>query len=101
MTPEVIHAGERARPGSRQALGDADPHQQATCEARTTGDGQEVEIVVADTGAFEGRVQDVREAFEVVAGGELGHHAAEFRVEVDLGVDDVGEDAAAISHDSD
>src|SRR5258708_12864294 len=41
------------------------------------------------------------QALEVIAGRELRYHAAEFPVQVDLRVDDVGEDAAAVLHDGD
>ena len=38
----------------------------------------------------------MRKPLQVVAGGQLGNDAAELAVQVDLRVDDVGEDAAAI-----
>ena len=37
----------------------------------------------------------------MVASGELGDHAAELPVQLDLGVDDVGEDVPAVFHDRD
>src|SRR5260370_3666759 len=43
----------------------------------------------------------MRQALEVIAGRELRYHAAELLVQVDLRVDDVGEDAAAVFHDGD
>ena len=38
----------------------------------------------------------MRKAFQVVASGELGYDAAELRMQVDLRMDDVGQDAPAI-----
>ena len=52
-------------------------------------------------GLLQGEVEQLREALEVVTGGELGHNAAELPVQVDLGMDDVGEDVAAVSYHRD
>jgi hypothetical protein len=90
VSPEVVHPSERTRPGCRQPFRDADADQQAARQAWAPSDCEEINVARADTGALEGHVEEVREAFEVVSGGELGHHATELGVEVDLRVDDVG-----------
>ncbi len=43
----------------------------------------------------------MRQALEVVAGRELRDHAAELLVQVNLRMDDVGEDAATVLNDGD
>jgi hypothetical protein len=43
----------------------------------------------------------VRQSLEVVARSQLGHDAAELLVQVDLGVDDVRQNAPAIFDDCD
>ena len=50
---------------------------------------------------IEGQVEEAGQALEVVARGQLGDDAAEVPVQVDLGVDDVGQDLAAVLHDRD
>jgi hypothetical protein len=101
MPPEVIHSGHWPGPRGRQALGHADSDQQAAGQARTAGDRDEVEVVTSDTGTCKAEIKQVRQAFEVVSGRQLWHHAAELGVKVDLGVDDVGEDATPIRHHRD
>jgi len=98
VSPQVVHARHRTGPRSGQAFGEADAHQKAPREARTSRDGDEVEVVAADAGTLKAQVQQVRQAFEVVSSGELGHHAPELGVQVDLRVDDVGEDAPAAGY---
>ncbi|TMF94744.1 MAG: methyltransferase domain-containing protein [Chloroflexi bacterium] len=59
-------------------------------------DGDEVEVRGLDRGLLEGEVEEAGQSLEVVAGRELGHDAAEVLVQVHLGVDDVGQDLAAV-----
>jgi len=101
VSPEVVHPRDRSGPGCGQAFGEADSDQQAAGKARPAGDGDEVEVVTADAGTLKAQVEEVRQAFEVVSGGELGHHATELGVQVDLRVDDVGEDAPAAGYHRD
>jgi hypothetical protein len=101
MSPQVVHPSHRSRPGCGQAFGEADPHQQAAREARTAGDGDEVQVVTADAGTLKAQIKEVWQAFEVVSGGELGHHAPELGVQVHLRMDDVGEDTPAADYHRD
>jgi len=101
VSPEVVHSRHRSGPGCGKAFGETDSHEQAPGETRAAGDGDEVEVVTADTGTVKAQVKEVGQAFEVVSGGELGHHATELGVQVDLRVDDVGEDAPAAGYHRD
>jgi hypothetical protein len=94
----MIDAGERLRPGGGQALPHTDPDEQTAGQAGTARDGDEVEVGGFRAGLPKGYVEQMREALEVVAGGQLRHDAAELFVKLDLGVDDVGEDAAPVSY---
>ena len=92
MPPEVVDTGQLGRPRRRQTLGDPGPDQQAAGQPRTSGDGDQVDVGGFGGGAFEGQVEQVREALEVIAGGQLGDDASKTRVQVDLRMDDVRED---------
>ena len=101
VAPEVVDAGQGLVPGRRQPLPHAHPDQQAADQAGAAGDGDEVEVRGLDRGLLEGEVEEAGQPLEVVAGRQLGDDAAEVLVQVDLGVDDVGEDLAAVLDDRD
>jgi hypothetical protein len=92
----VVDAGQRLGPGRRQTLPDPDSDQETTGETWTSGHGDEVEVCGLNAGAVQCEVEKMREAFEVVPRRQLGDHTAELLVQLDLGVDDVGEDFATI-----
>jgi hypothetical protein len=101
MTPKVIDAGERLGPGGGQALPHADADQEASCKPGASRHGDQVEVRGFRDRASHREVDEVRESLEVVAGRELGDHAAEFFVQVDLGVDDVRQHPTPILDDCD
>jgi hypothetical protein len=97
----MIHAGKRPRPGGGQALGDANAHEQATRQARSARDREQLDIVWTDARDLEGSVQDARQALEMVPRGELRDDAAVAGVQGNLGMDDVGKHPAPTIYQGD
>ncbi len=103
---EVVHGNERQVSGRAEALGEGDAHHERTHEARPRrhADGREVgrrQRVDAEVGARlrEGLLKDADDGLGVLAAGDLGHDAAEARVEVDLGGHDArAHDAVGVGH---
>ena len=60
------------------------------------GEASEADVIRARAGLLEGKVEEARQALEVVARGEFRDDAAEVLVQVHLRVDDVRHDAAAV-----
>ena len=101
VTPQVIDAGERFRPRGRQALADPHTYQQAAHQARAASDREQVDVRRLDLRLLQGKVEQAGQPFEMVARGKLGDHAAELPVQVDLGVDHVGQHFAPAFNDRD
>jgi hypothetical protein len=80
----MVHAGEWPGPGGGQALRDANADEQAAGKARPASDSDEVDVRGCGAGALEGKVQQLWQTLEVVAGGKLWDHATVFGVEIDL-----------------
>jgi len=75
MALQVIHGDERLaqREGERFGIGDAD--QQRACEAGAFGDGDGVQVGEADSSAGDGLTHDGNDVAQVLARGQLRHHA--------------------------
>jgi hypothetical protein len=101
VAPQVVDSGQGPVPGRGQSLGHAHADEQAADQARAAGHRQLVEVGGSDACPLEGEVEQLGQALEVVAGGELGDDAAEVPVQVDLRVDDVGQDLATVLDDRD
>ena len=66
-------------------------HQRAE-QARACGIGDEVDVGERFARTFEGLLQDMRQATQMVTRGKFGDDAAVDAVQFDLGIDFVGED---------
>ena len=95
---EVMAGDERKSGGNAEALGKGHAHHEGADEAGTRSDADGGEVgwgkrVAAKVGASarEHLLEDAHDGLGVLARGNLGHHAAKARVEVDLG----GHDARA------
>ena len=106
MALEVVHADERhvLRPGS--PFRERHAHHKRAHKARRVGDGHGIEIAPAQARhaqAGSRRVQafvaHAADGLDVLAAGDLRHHAAEARMEVDLRGHDVGHKNALAVHD--
>jgi hypothetical protein len=91
---EVVHRGERQLTSVCESFGCRDTDEESPDQTRTHRDGYTGYIVERHAGVGERLLYDAVEAFEVGAGGDLGDDAAVAGV-LRLGVDDVGERAAA------
>ena len=96
VAPEVVDAGDGLVPRRGEAFGDPDANEQTPDKAGSAGDREQVDVGRSHGGLVESPVQKERKAFQVVAGRELGDDATELLVHVDLGVDEIGEDPAAV-----
>jgi hypothetical protein len=101
MAPQVVDAGERLRPRGGQALPHTDSDEEASGKPGASRDRDEVEVRRFCAGAVQGEINQVGQPLEVVARGQFGDDAAELFVQVDLRVDDIRQDAAAVLDDCD
>ena len=76
MPGDVVDRDQRqaARPG--RGLGRIDPNQQRTAQAWALRHGDRVEIIPAQTGRLERGPHHRSQIAQVLAAGDLGHHAA-------------------------
>jgi hypothetical protein len=93
VTLEVVHGDQREPLREGEAFGGRDPDEEGADQTRTHRDGDAGYVVEGCSRVGERLLYDAIEAFEVGAGGDLGHHAAVALV-LRLCVDDVGENAA-------
>ena len=91
----MIHAREWARPRRAQSLRYADTDKQATGEAGSARYRDQTDVVRARIRTLESEVEQMGQALEVIARGQLGDDPTEVFVQVDLRVDDVGQDLAS------
>src|SRR5438477_392353 len=101
VAPEMVDAGDRPMPCRAQAFGHAHADKQAPGQARPAGDGDQADVFATSVCLLERGFQQVRQPFEVVASRQLRDHAAELAMQIDLGVDDVGQHPAAAFDQSD
>ena len=85
MPLNVVYAHERqpVRPG--QGLRKRRPYEQSAYKSRTRGHGDRFEVSETDAGLLHGRVDDRYDIPDVMSAGQFGDHAAEERVQIDLG----------------
>src|SRR5207253_2264922 len=70
-------------------------------KARAASDREQVDVRRLDLRLLQGKVEQAGQPFEMVARGKLGDHAAELPMQVDLGVDHVGQHFAPAFNDRD
>ena len=101
VPPEVIDPADGPGPRGSESLRNAHPDQEAAREAGASRNRDQVDVVPVLAGRLECQFEQLRQPLQVVAGRELRDDAAEILVQVDLRVDDVGQDAAAIFNQCD
>ena len=94
---EVIDRDQRLVVGQRDRLGHGQPDDEAADQTRPGGRRDAVERREADIGLRHRLGDDEVERFDMGAGGDLGHDAAERGMLVDLRQHDVGQNAAALA----
>ena len=107
MALEVVHADERQPVAIARPFAYATPTTSAPTSPGAVRDRDRIEVGEGErtveperlAGALHRLVDDADDRLGVLAARDLGHHAAEARVEVDLARDHVGEQLAAAAHD--
>ncbi len=94
MAFQVVHAEHRLVQRQAQAAGDRGAHQQGPGQARALGVGDRVDVGERHVGLGQRLLQQGDGAPDMVARGQLRHHAAVLLVHGDLGMQGVGEQAA-------
>ena len=94
MALEVIDGQQRLVVRESQRLGGHDAHHHPADQTRSTGGGNAVKFVEAQSGLVQRLDEESVEAFEMGAGGDLRHDAAEAAMLGELGIDDIGADEA-------
>ena len=96
---EMIDGDQRQPLRKGQSLGVGDAHQQRSGQSRAAGHGDGVQIVKRDIGLGQRRAHHRDNGAQMLAAGQLRHHAAIARVGRNLRGDDRGERArAALDH---
>ncbi len=95
---QVVDGRQREPAGGGEPLGGRDPDEQRPHESRALRHGDQVEVVEGGLRPGERVVDDGVDELEVVARGDLRHHAPEAVVHA-LGGDDVGQDLAVAGDD--
>ena len=96
---EVVHPDVREVGGERDRLRRADPDEQRAGEAGPVARGDRVEVGELDARLDERFGDHRRDQLHVGTARDLGHHAAEARVEIDLARHDRRVDEATVFHD--
>ena len=86
---QVVHADERRPGGERDAFRRSHPHQERPDEPGADRHGHAVEVTEPDPGRVERLLEQRVQRLDMRASGDLGHHAAEPLVQMDLGGDQV------------
>ena len=86
MPFEVVHAQHGLVERRTQRAGHASPHQQRPCQARPPGVGHHIHISKALARFGQNGLGQGQHTADMVAAGQLGHHAAIRLVHVDLAV---------------
>ncbi len=86
-----MHRQHRAAPGETQSVRHATAHHQGANQARPGGIGDDVRFF--DPGLVQHPPDQRQQAAHVIAGGDLRHHAAVGRVQVDLAMQRMGDEA--------
>ena len=94
MTVEVVDGDERQAPRPRDRLGGREADEQRAHEPRALRHADAVDVREAEPGIVERRANDGRDQLEVASRRDLGHDAAEPRVQVRLRGDDRREQLA-------
>ena len=103
---EVVDSDERQASRPCRTLRERDPHHERAHEARRVRHGNGIQIAPGQTfdaqrgsSHVETLVAHAADSLDVLAAGDLGHHTAEARMEVDLRGHDVGDERAVAVDD--
>ena len=103
---QMVHADERLAGRPRGALRERNAHHERTHEPRRVRHGNGIQIAPGQTfdaqrgsSHVEALVAHAADSLDVLAASDLGHHAAEARMEVDLRGHDVGDKRAVAVDD--
>ncbi len=96
MRLEMVHADVRDIEGERERLGRTHADEERTGETRAVARGDGIDVGEARTRLHERFGDDAADELGVRATRDLGHHAAEARVKVDLTRHDAGTDVVPV-----
>ena len=98
VPPDMVDGHQGHVQGKGGGFGEVHPHQHRPDEPRRVGDGHRVNVPPGDARLDQGLVREARDGLNVLAGGNLRHHAAIDGVHVRLGGDGVGQNRPPVSH---
>ena len=90
----VVHADRRDAPGEGQGLGAGGAHQQGADQTGTGGVGDGLDLRNLGARLAQHLADQWQHALDVVARGQLRHHAAVDAMQVDLAEQGIGQQAA-------
>lgn len=96
---EVVHGVKGFVPEDGESAGGEGADEERAEEAGGVGDGDIIDVVFGEVGVSKGLVDDGEDGFEVGASGDFGNDAAVGSKNIDLGDDDVAEDAGLVCDD--
>ncbi len=99
VTLKVIHGNQRKMIRKSECLGVSDAHQERSGKARAGGDSDGIEIGKRKVRLGQRSANHGNDGAEMLAAGQLRHHAAVTRVRRDLRGDHGGNGARATLHD--
>ena len=98
VAPDMVNRDDRHIESIGHRLSKVHTHQQGADEAGGVGHRYRVNVAPGDSRLLEGLVSQAGNGLDVLAGGNLGYHAAVDGVHIRLGGDGVGQDGAAVLH---
>ena len=93
---DMVYAHQRQLFRVADGLGLRHAHQKGPHQARPVGDADGVQIIQRHARRIQGFLDHLVDFFDVLAGGDLRHHAAIELVQLDLGRDNIGKHAAPV-----
>jgi len=100
MSLHVMDRDQWNLPSETERLGIGDADKKRTNETWAGSDGDGLEIGERDAGLLQSLFDYRNDGAQVFARGELGNNATVFGVDIELGGDDAGANAAAVFDDS-
>jgi hypothetical protein len=99
VADEMVHADEWLARSPSDPLCSLQSDEERTDQPGPMGDGDAVDVRDRHSSLRESRPNDGADASQMIARGQLGNDASVGCVKLDLRVDDIGQDAAAVVHD--
>ena len=98
VSPDMMHRDQRHTQGVGHRLGKAHPHQHRADEAGGVGHGYGVDVLPGQPGFHQSLVSQLADDLNVLAGGDLRHHAAVNFMHLHGGGDAVGQNGPPVLH---